>query len=384
MKKMLFLDQYGGLGGGQQILLEAVYSARDAGWEPVVALPEGECARQLQSQGISVAYIKEMNVADGKKSLVDVCMFLIYNLKVFVTLWRFFRGCSCVYVNGSRLLLAAMLAGFFLGKKYVMHIHLNHESAALRLLAFASRQQQSIAVIFPSSFVFVETTKRVPQFARSKCLIIENGLDGRFSSVSFVDRFSNKVLTDVCILGRVCHEKGQDVLISLADNFPDIQFHVIGDSAFSSVEYLNDLKSRKRKNILFHGWVDNVQAKINELGIQVCLVPSRCPRVDANRSFEAAPLVPLQMAALSCLVVVRRLGALQEVADAIGALSFDNDEDLVGIIRSLNNANNTEIVEVCYASYVAVSEKYGNALFRKKLMSFFQSSIFSYERCENL
>ena len=54
---------------------------------------------------------------------------------------------------------------------------------------------------------------------------------------------------------------------------------------------------------------------MNEIGLQVCLVPSRVK--------EAAPLVPLQMAALSCLVIVRKLGALEDVARELGLGMFD-------------------------------------------------------------
>ena len=174
------------------------------------------------------------------------------------------------------------------------------------------------------------------RFADPRVQVVPNGLDARFSDIPFQDRFTGRPLQHIGIVGRVSPEKGQDVLIPLAKHFPQLQFHVLGDAAFSSEDYYERLKREAPENVHFHGWVDDLPAKVNEIGLQVCLVPSRCPPESPERSFEAAPLVPLQMIALSCVVIVRKLGALEDVAQNLGLDTFVQDGELDNLLTKLS------------------------------------------------
>lgn len=44
MKHIVFLEQYGSLGGGQQVLLELVRAALHSGFQATVLIPEGPCS----------------------------------------------------------------------------------------------------------------------------------------------------------------------------------------------------------------------------------------------------------------------------------------------------------------------------------------------------
>lgn len=204
-----------------------------------------------------------------------------------------------------------------------------------KLFLLTLRLKSTRALVLPSEFIRRELLAADVRFADPRVQVVPNGLDARFSDIPFQDRFTGRPLQHIGIVGRVSPEKGQDVLIPLAKHFPQLQFHVLGDAAFSSEDYYERLKREAPENVHFHGWVDDLPVKVNEIGLQVCLVPSRCPPESPGRSFEAAPLVPLQMAALSCLVIVRRLGALEDVARELGLETFEKDEELFIVLEKL-------------------------------------------------
>jgi len=110
---------------------------------------------------------------------------------------------------------------------------------------------------------------------------------------------------------------------------------------------------------------------VNEIGLQVCLVPSRCPPEAPERSFEAAPLVPLQMTALSCLVIVRRLGALEDVARELGLKMFEQDEELFSLLQDACGQEKKNIVSCTQAAYVDCLQKFSNGKFQKSLEHFY-------------
>lgn len=116
--------------------------------------------------------------------------------------------------------------------------------------------------------------------------------------------------------------------------------------------------------------MDDLPAKVNEIGLQVCLVPSRCPPEAPERSFEAAPLVPLQMTALSCLVIVRKLGALEDVARELGLETFEEDEEIGQKISRLQNENSKAILYTSKKIFDRMS-MYNNICFRERLKEIF-------------
>ena len=99
-------------------------------------------------------------------------------------------------------------------------------------------------------------------------------------------------------------------------------------------------------------------------------MPSRVP--------EAAPLVPLQMSALSCLAVVRRIGALADVAKALELATFELDCELSSILQNLLAEPPAELARRTEASYAAVMQRYSNEAWQEALRRFF-TTAFSQE-----
>ena len=284
------------------------------------------------------------------------------------------RHTDLIYVNGNRLSPVAMLAQLMLGRKAAYHIHLNHGGLERKLFLLALRLKSTRALVLPSEFIRRELLAADVRFDDPRVQVVPNGLDARFSDIPFQDRFTGRPLQHIGIVGRVSPEKGQDVLIPLAKHFPQLQFHVLGDAAFSSEDYYERLKREAPENVHFHGWVDDLPAKVNEIGLQVCLVPSRCPPESPERSFEAAPLVPLQMTALSCCVLVRKLGALEDVARELGLGVFEKDEALVEIISFLERNLQTNIRLCTIKSFNQIC-KYGMNEFKERLNNLFLNII---------
>ena len=119
MKTIVFCDQYGQLGGGQQVLLELVSAALANSLAVKVLLPAGPCADQLEAAGAEVRRIPACTLTQGRKKFADILYGTAYCLNVFLRNIAFLRSAELIYVNGNRLLPVALLAQSFLGKPAV-------------------------------------------------------------------------------------------------------------------------------------------------------------------------------------------------------------------------------------------------------------------------
>lgn len=373
MKHIVFLEQYGSLGGGQQVLLELVRAALHSGFQATVLIPEGPCSDRLRSLGAQVIAVSECRLFPRQKSIADIFRFAWYGCRTFLSHISLLRHAGLIYVNGNRLLPVALLAQLLLGRKAAYHIHLNHGGLERKLFLLTLRLKSTRALVLPSEFIRRELLAADARFADPRVQVVPNGLDARFSDIPFQDRFTGRPLQHIGIVGRVSPEKGQDVLIPLAKHFPQLQFHVLGDAAFSSADYYERLKREAPENVHFHGWVDDLPAKVNEIGLQVCLVPSRCPPESPGRSFEAAPLVPLQMAALSCVVIVRKLGALEDVARELELEMFEKDGELKILLKNHIEKDTTWIATISKKSYHICMQYFSHNCFQKRLCNLFSS-----------
>lgn len=359
MKHIVFLEQYGSLGGGQQVLLELVRAALHTGFQATVLIPEGPCVERLRALGAQAIVVPECRLSQGKKNIADIFRFAWYGCRTFLSHISLLRHADLIYVNGNRLSPVAMLAQLMLGRKAAYHIHLNHGGLERKLFLLALRLKSTRALVLPSEFIRRELLAADVRFADPRVQVVPNGLDARFSDIPFQDRFTGRPLQHFGIVGRVSPEKGQDVLIPLAKHFPQLQFHVLGDAAFSSEDYYERLKREAPENVHFHGWVDDLPAKVNEIGLQVCLVPSRVK--------EAFSLVTVEMVALSCLVIVRKVGAMEDVARELGLETFEKDEELKIILPKLQLFPASKLAKICHGNYSTCFLRYKNCHFFEKL-----------------
>ena len=368
-KKIIFLDQYGSLGGGQQVLLELVLAAQSLPCDITVLIPRGSCADRLASMGVQVEHIHECQLTSGEKTVSDVLQLIGNGLRVFFQKRTLLKNADVIYVNGNRLMPVALLCMLLFAKKAVFHIHLNHGNLEKSVFSHIIKLCNTVAIIAPSAFIRTQLCQFSSKFNTPKLRLVENGLDSRFSQVPFCDRFSEKPIRHIGIVGRISPEKGQDVLPHLALQFPELTFHVLGDSAFSDRQYEERLRAAAPDNIVFHGWVENLPAKVDEIGLQICLAPSRCPESSPGRSFEAAPLVPLQMLALGCMVAVRSLGSLEYLARELSLPTFEEDQDIPACLQTILQMPAHQLSQKCQQGYATVMAQYSHDAFQQRLRS---------------
>ncbi|QCC84772.1 glycosyltransferase [Desulfovibrio desulfuricans] len=366
-KRIVFLDQYGSLGGGQQVLLELVLAAQALFCDVAVIIPKGSCADRLTSMGVHVENTDECRLTCGTKSFFDILRFVGNGLRVFFQKLKLLKTADVIYVNGNRLLPVALLSMIFLNKKAAFHIHLNHTNLEKSIFSRVIMFRNTAAVVAPSEFIRDQLCQFSPHFNSPKLRLVENGLDSRFTQVAFKDRFSDRPIRHIGIVGRISPEKGQDVLPALARQFSDLTFHVLGDAAFSEKTYEDRLRAESPANVVFHGWVENLPAKVDEIGLQVCIIPSRCPEATPGRSFEAAPLVPLQQIAMGCMVAVRSLGSLEYIARDLSLPSFHEDQDIPGCLQSMLQTPAAELARQCRQRYDTVMAQHCHAAFQQRL-----------------
>ena len=358
-KHIVFLEQYGSLGGGQQVLLELARAALAEGMTVSVLIPEGACADKLAAMGATVRHVPEIRLGNKKKSLFDLTRFLWSGLRIFLKQRDLLRKADLIYANGNRLLPVAFFAETLLGKNAAFHIHLSHGPTEMRLFSWMLLLKRTKALIVPSPFIQRQLIAFTHRFDEPRLRLVENGLDDRFTGTSYTDRFTGCSLKHIGIVGRISPEKGQDVLLPLAQEFPELTFHVLGDAAFSDNAYEHRLRASAPENILFHGWVDDLPTKVDEIGLQVCLLPSRVP--------ESASLVSMQMAALGCAVLVRRIGALEDMSKALGLASFVSDEDIAGCLRLLQERSEEDMALQAREVYNNMAGRYGCDAFQQRL-----------------
>lgn len=357
-KNVIFLEQYGSLGGGQQILLELVGTALKEGYVVTVMIPEGPCVKKLLSLGAKIILVTECVLSQGKKNLTDICRYFLYSCVIFGKYRDILRDANLIYVNGGRMCLIAMFSQIFFKTKTIFHIHLYYGKLEQKLFILALRMRTTRALVLPSEFIHHSLVSSHAIFSDKRVCVVPNGLDKRFNNIRYVDRFSRKI-QNIGVIGRVSPEKGQDIVILLAKKFVSLKFHILGDAAFSEQSYYEMLKAQAPANVTFHGWIEDIPTKIQQIGLQICLVPSRC--------FEAAPLVPLQMTALSCLVVVRSIGALKEIADTLKLITFKEDYELENLLNDITVSPYEVLRQKIETSYNICMQKFSNNVFNKNL-----------------
>ena len=140
---ILFLDQYGDLGGAQACLLDLMPAIRDRGWTAHAAVPgTGPLVERLRSIGVVVHEILGGPYRSGTKRLTDFLRFPFDIARQTSTIRRLLDQThfDLVYVNGARLLPAASIA--VQGRaRLVFHAHWRYSGAAAlqRALSRGSR-----------------------------------------------------------------------------------------------------------------------------------------------------------------------------------------------------------------------------------------------------
>jgi glycosyltransferase involved in cell wall biosynthesis len=332
--KLLIVDQFSELGGGQQCLLDLLPGIKARGWQALVGLPgDGPLVPRVREAGFETVTLDCGPYACGYKTVADAARFLTQLPRLRQRIrWIAERfGADLLYVNGPRLLPAA--TGIDL--PVIHHAHRILPGRALRELCGRAVRRSGASVIAVCRYVAASWQ---PFAGAGHVAVIYNGVagtsadrsltvaarkplqDGRRASdpeaASHRDRqYGHAVLPQkaggvVGCVGRIAPEKGQLEFVKVAalihNRVPDCRFEVHGAAVLGDPRYERTVRAAAaRLPIDFAGWTSDVPAAM--AGLDLLLVPS-----DPN---EATPLVILQAFAAGTPVVAFASGGIPEMIE---------------------------------------------------------------------
>ena len=148
--KLLFLDQFGTLGGGQRVLLETLKSLDRAQYQTMVALgTDGDFRERLLDEGVTVMDLPLGSYHSGEKPPLDIVRFFFRSLycALVLTGWVLRHRPNMLFANGPRTFICATLAGWLTHRPVIWHLHnVLPRGVELSLLTLFSRWVHTIVV----------------------------------------------------------------------------------------------------------------------------------------------------------------------------------------------------------------------------------------------
>jgi glycosyltransferase involved in cell wall biosynthesis len=315
---ILFLDQFNQPGGAQQCLLDLIPGVLARGWKAAVMLPgEGILGERLRAMGVDVLPIACGSYNLGHKTVKDLTQFMrdarMASRQIAACISDF--GTQTVYVNGPRLIPAAVLAA---GKtRLIFHCHSLLSPRYLEWVTALPLRFAKARVIASSRFVAVPLQRHLRP---EQIDVIYNGVP--FSSTRPCHRDGLRI----GIIGRVAREKGQDMFLQAARilhrRMPGCTFVICGAPLFSDPAYGREVRELARGlPVEFTGWVEDVAPVL--CGLDLLVVPSAkvdaTPRVILEAFAAKVPVVAFANEGFRELIADERTGFLVErrTADAL-------------------------------------------------------------------
>lgn len=363
--RLLFLDQYGEMGGGQRVLLSLLRAALATGATVSVLAPGGGTLQAFIAEafGDRVTFVscEEIKLSHGRKGLSDVLALLAYA-------WRFRRHLSLmraqdvIYVNGLRHLLHSQVMATCLQARFIYHIHLQHSSAERWLLRLAARARSTFALVSNSRFV-----RDRLGFSSSRLRLIENALDSSFAHQPFVNRFNGSLPWTAAVFGTIRPEKGQDIAIAALSDRSDMALRIIGRDGDGAGPWLANLRANAPAHVHFDGPVTDTAAAFSDHRVQFNLVPSRWE--------EPFGLVAIEGMASSCLTIVSGRGGLAEIAERTGALVADGTESLRHLLARLTTTPLSELADIARKQHERAITHYNPARFEAQIAALLREAL---------
>ena len=363
-KRVLFVDQYGELGGGQKVLLSLIRGALQAGSIVSVMAPSGGTLESTISREFKgdVAYIacEEPKLSHGRKGIADILRLIVYG-------WRFrrhqglMRQQDIIYVNGLRHLTHLLILTRRMNARLIHHVHLRHSGFEKLLLRWAANSKRTFALVVNSRFVQQDLGINSPRIR-----LIENALDRKFAELKFNDRFTTENCWNAAVLGTIRPEKGQDIAIAALRHRTDVILHIIGREGEGAEEWVSTLKDGATTNVNFVGPAADAIEALARHEIQFNLVPSRWA--------EPFGLVAIEGMACSCLTIVSGRGGLAEIAERTGALIAPDAESLRSLMNELMARAPDELAKLARAQFARTVAEYSPVRFEAEISALIQEA----------
>ena len=292
--RILFLEQFSDLGGGQRNLLDLLPAVTARGWEAVVAAPRhgsrpGPLFDRARALGAQTFEIPLGAYADGHKTIGDAARFPLDTMRLQRVIAR--ADCDVISAGGARLLMAAALGAR--GRPVVFQAqHFLFDLRAVRLAGWAIRNAR-MTVVANSEHV----ARQFRPFGEVG--VVYNGVE----EIPFARR---KPQGDwrIGIIGRIAPMKGQADFLRAAAHIPRARFIICGAPMFTTRAYAAQVHClAENLPVEFTGWRDDVQAVLHQLDL--LLVPSTAA--------EATTRVILEAFSAGVPVVAYAAGGIPEV-----------------------------------------------------------------------
>lgn len=362
---ILLLDSNRTVRGGQTVFLQLAAVARTLFDRVTLMFPTGgdlEFKARLQAgPETTLVSIPELDLTRRRKGVWDLLKLGLFTL-AFVRHFPRVARHDVIYVNSGRLFVPLLFTAFFFpGKRFIYHLHHDHNALEKRLIRFMAERGNTFRVIANSHFAWERLVAAQPALAGNpRLMVVENALSMEYAALPFEDRFSGgEGGLKVAVIGGIGPEKGQDWVVDLAPGLPDVTFYLIGGVEPGCGEYVAGLQARSPGNVVWAGESRNLPATLREHGVQLSLMPSRC--------LEAFGLVAIESMACSCLTLTSGMGGLRHIAEKTGAWTFHDRAGLEAMLRELLATPREALAEQARQQHARTAEHYHQDLFRRRI-----------------
>jgi glycosyltransferase involved in cell wall biosynthesis len=285
--KILFVEQFSEVGGGQRNLLDLLPAVLDRGWEAVVAAPgSGPLLEAARGAGAETSSIPLGSYTNGHKTAGDAVQLGLDTFRM--SRWISRTEADRISVGGARALPAVALGArgrrvFFQAQHYF------EDPRSLRLARWAIRRAGA-TVVANSKYV-------ASQYGSAK--VVYNGVE----EIPFTTRSFTKPWR-IGLIGRIAPMKGQADFLRAAAQIPGARFVICGSPMFCPESYVHEVQRLAQGlPVDFIGWQDDVGSILENL--DVLAVPST--------PAEATTRVILEAFSAGVPVVAYAVGGIPEI-----------------------------------------------------------------------
>jgi glycosyltransferase involved in cell wall biosynthesis len=308
-KKILFLEQYVKLSGGQQVLLSLIKGLKEH-YEIHVVLPEkGELTEELGHLKIGYTVFPMGYYTLGRKTVSDILRYLLRLPYLIQNLKKLIRekDTDLVYANGARTFVWGTIACNLTKTPIIWHVHSIFSKGLSRKLCIYFGKNPSVKKIIAVSRAVKEPLIRLAK----KTEVIYNAVDTR---IYFPGKEKSRTDPLIGMVGFIMEWKGIDDLIRAAkiilSNHPMAKFIIVGDVLYdkkdrSYKKYLMKLVDNLKLNnsVIFTGYRKDIPEVMRALDIFIL----------ASRKPDPCPTSLIQAMASGTAVIATDFGGPAEI-----------------------------------------------------------------------
>jgi len=228
--RMLFLDQFGEIGGGQRIALDLVSAFHERGWAITVLCPSGPLMQEMFGRGAHVQEITLPKMTSGRKSLMTYLRSWIVARRIVQSHWSLAESADLIVINGPRTLGIARQWVRSLRKPAVVYLHGLYGTFENIIFRSFLRLPRTAAIaaspLIAEPFSFLKNVHCIHNWVSKEFLMSPAAPDRLRSVLRITDR-------DPIILipGRFSPNKGQLMALEASSLLYDVRCHFVFSGA---------------------------------------------------------------------------------------------------------------------------------------------------------